>query len=567
MLVSLSIRDVVLITRLDLSFGAGLSVLTGETGAGKSILLDSLGLALGARADSGLVRAGAAKLSVVAQFDVPPTHPALAILAEHDLDGPAASGAEFLVLRRVVGADGRSRAYVNDQPASVGLLRRLGEALVEVHGQYDAHGLLDPALHGPLLDAQGGLDESLSACRLAWERWRAAARAHASMLRDLEQAQAHEEHVRATLEELEALAPRPGEEAQLAERRAALMHAEKVAEGMTGAFAALTEPADVDAALRAAQRCLERVADVAGQTVAPIMEGLERAAIEIAEVSAQLERANADIDLDPRHLDQVEERLFALRGLARKHGVTVDDLDGLTVRTRERLAALDASGEDVARLARAEQAAREGYLGAARTLSDARTTAARALDVAVAEELPPLKLDKARFLTHVDGLPERDWGPDGVDRVSFRVATNPGVEPGPIHKIASGGELARFMLALKVVLSRARPIPTLVFDEVDTGIGGATAAAVGDRLARLARGVQVLVVTHSPQVAAMGHHHWHVAKVADAAGATITSVAPLDDGQRREEIARMLSGATITAEARAAAETLLRTGAQTSAAC
>ncbi|MBB4267500.1 DNA repair protein RecN [Roseospira visakhapatnamensis] len=568
MLVSLSIRDVVLITRLDLSFGSGLSVLTGETGAGKSILLDSLGLALGARADSGLVRAGAGKLSVVAQFDVPPGHPVLDRLAEHDLDTPADSGAELLVLRRVVGADGRSRAYVNDQPASVGLLRRLGEIMVEVHGQYDTHGLLDPALHGPLLDAQGDLEAPLAACRDAWAQWRAAAHAHAAMLRDLEQTRAQEAQVRAILDDLEALAPSPGEDARLAERRTALMHAEKVAEGLSAALTALTQPADVDGALRAAQRSLERIAEVAGGTVAPIMEGLERAAIEVAEVLAQLERANADIDLDPRHLDQVEERLFALRGLARKHDVAVDDLAGLAERTRARLAALDAGGDDVAHLARAEQAARETYLGAARTLSDARAAAARALDAAVAAELPPLKLDKARFVTGLDSLPERDWGPDGLDRVTFLVATNPGADPGPIHKIASGGELARFMLALKVVVSRARPVPTLVFDEVDTGIGGATAAAVGDRLARLAREVQVLVVTHSPQVAAMGDHHWHVAKAADVAdSATVTTVTPLDDDQRREEIARMLSGATVTTEARAAAETLLRAGGRTPAAC
>jgi len=558
MLVSLSIRDVVLIARLDLTFAGGLSVLTGETGAGKSILLDSLGLALGARADSGLVRKGAGKLSVVAQFDLPPGHPALDILAEHDLDGPADSGQEYLVLRRVVGADGRGRAYVNDQPASVGLLRRLGGTLVEVHGQHDTHGLLDPAVHGPLLDGRGGLAEPLATCRDAWTRWRAAARAHAAALRDLDQSRAHEEQLRAMLAEMEALDPKAGEDAILAERRTALMHAEKVAEGLTGALSALTQPADVDAALRGAQRALERIAEVAGASVAPIMEGLERAAIEIAEVIAQLERASSDIDLDPRSLEQVEERLFALRGLARKHVVGVDDLPGLMDRTRVRLSDLEAGGADVARLAREEQVSREAYLSAARVLSDARAAAARDLDAAVAAELPPLKLDKARFVTRVDGLTEREWGPDGMDRVTFQVATNPGAEPGPIHKIASGGELARFMLALKVVVAQTRPVPTLVFDEVDTGIGGATAAAVGERLARLARDVQVLVVTHSPQVAAVGDHHWHVAKDSGPEGETATTVASLDDDARREEIARMLSGATITPEARAAADTLLQ---------
>ncbi|MBB4286660.1 DNA repair protein RecN [Roseospira goensis] len=560
MLVSLSIRDVVLIRHLDLTFGAGLGVLTGETGAGKSILLDSLGLALGARADSGLVRAGADRLSVTAAFEIPAGHPAHVLLAEQDLD----TGEETLVLRRTVSADGRSRARVNDQPASVGLLRRLGDTLVEVHGQFDSHGLLDPATHRGVLDAHGALTAPRADCRAAWEAWRAAARAHADARRDLAQAQAHEAELRAALEELEALNPKPGEDAGLAEMRARLMNGEKLAEGLNAALAALSQPADVDTALRAAQRALERLSDLAGATVAPIVEGLERAAIELAEVRNALDHAAADIDLDPRHLDQVEERLFALRGLARKHGVEPDALPALMEATRDRLAAVEGGGADVARLARAEQAARESYITAARALSDGRRAAAARLDRAVAAELPPLKLDKARFETRVDPLTERDWGPEGLDRVAFEVATNPGAAPGPIHKIASGGELARFMLALKVVLARASTVPTLVFDEVDTGIGGATAAAVGERLARLARDVQVLVVTHSPQVAATGHHHWRVEKSGsggDGEAGTETRVSVLSPEDRREEIARMLSGATITAEARAAATTLLQGGA------
>jgi len=562
MLVSLSIRDVVLIARLDLSFEGGLGVLTGETGAGKSILLDSLGLALGARADSGLVRPGADRLSVTAQFDIGPTHPIHAILSEQDMDG----GEDTLVLRRTVGADGRSRAWVNGQPASVGLLRRLGDTLVEVHGQFDTHGLLDSGTHQGVLDAHGGLDAAHAACRVAWERWRAAARLHADALRGLEQARAHEEQLRAILAELEALNPKPGEDAALAAKRARLMNGEKLVEGLNSALAALSEPADVERAIQSAQRALEKLEDLfgaegGGPALAAIAEGLDRAAIEVAEARNALDHAAADIDLDPGHLDQVEERLFALRGLARKHGVEVDELPALMDTARARLEALDSGGGDIARLARDEQATREAYLTTARTLSEGRTKAARTLDRAVATELPPLKLDKARFVTRVEALTERDWGPDGMDRVAFEVATNPGATPGPIHKIASGGELARFMLALKVVLARASTIPTLVFDEVDTGIGGATAAAVGERLARLAKDVQVLVVTHSPQVAATGRHHWRVEKSGDGQDGTVTRVVPLSDSDRREEIARMLSGAAITAEARAAAETLLRAGA------
>ncbi|KAA5604647.1 DNA repair protein RecN [Roseospira marina] len=560
MLVSLSIRDVVLIARLDLAFGVGLGVLTGETGAGKSILLDSLGLALGARADSGLVRAGAARLSVTARFEVPPNHPAYGVLADQGMETDAEADGEGLVLRRSVGADGRSRAWVNDQPASVGLLRRLGDTLVEVHGQFDTHGLLDPGTHRGVLDAHGALEPARDACHAAWDTWRTAARAHAAARRDLDQAQAHEDELRTILAELDALSPKPGEEAALAEKRTRLMHGEKLADGLNAALAALSEPGDVERAVQAAQRALDRLEDLGGPAIGPILEGLERAAIELAEARNALEHAAADLDLDPKHLDQVEERLFALRGLARKHGVEVDALPGLLVDVRAKLDALADGGGDIARLARAEQAAREGYQSAARTLSEGRTAAARALDAAVAVELPPLKLDKARFVTRVEPLEEREWGPDGLDRVAFEVATNPGATPGPIHKIASGGELARFMLALKVVLARASTIPTLVFDEVDTGIGGATAAAVGERLARLARDVQVLVVTHSPQVAATGHHHWRVEKGSEA-DATVTRVVPLAEGERREEIARMLSGASITAEARAAAETLLRAGA------
>jgi len=553
MLVRLSIRDVVLIERLDLTFESGLGVLTGETGAGKSILLDSLGLALGERADSGLVRAGAAQLAVTAQFELAPDHPAHALLDEQGFDAE-----DVLILRRVVSKDGRSRAFINDQPASVGLLRRIGDTLVEVHGQFDNHGLLNPATHRGVLDAYAAAGTALAACRTAYAAWKRAAEARAAAEADLRAAREEEETLRHAEEELAALDPRPGEEAELAERRTVLMNGEKLAEGLSAALQALEhDGVGIEAMIHTAQRHLGRIAEMADSTVAPVIEALDRAAVEAAEAYNLLDRTAGEIDLDPQHLEEVEERLFALRGLARKHGCTVDELPEVLDTLRRRLAALDDGGADLMRLAKEEQAARGAYLEAARALSKARRAAAADLDAAVARELGPLKLDKARFVTRIEDLDEDHWGADGLDRVAFEVATNPGAAPGPIHKIASGGELARFMLALKVVLARTSPIPTLIFDEVDAGIGGATAAAVGERLGRLAGDVaQVLVVTHSPQVAAKGDHHLRVAK-AETDGVVTTTVVPLSDAERREEVARMLAGETITDQARAAAASLM----------
>lgn len=550
MLVSLSIRDVVLIERLDLAFDGGLSVFTGETGAGKSILLDSLSLALGARADSGLVRHGAAQLAVIAEFDPPAIHPARSLLAAQDMD----IGAEPLVLRRVVTADGRSRAYVNDQPVSVGLLRKIGDELVEIHGQFDSHGLLDEATHLGVLDAFGALDRA--SIKAAWDSWRAAHKKRADAEALLARSRAEEEELRYTHDELAALAPRLGEEDELARRRALMMHGEKLVEAMNGALAQLTQQGDVEQSLRSAQRLLERVSDRAEGRLDGVIAALDRAALEAAEAVGLLERASADIDLDPGTQEKVEERLFALRATARKHNVAVDGLVALLEDLARRLDALEGGGGDLVRLAREEEAARTRYADAARALSKARAQAAHRLDKAVEAELPPLKLDKARFHTSVEALPESQWGADGLDRVAFLVSTNPGTPPGPLGKIASGGELSRFMLALKVVLAQTSPIPTMVFDEVDSGIGGAVAASVGERLARLGADVQVLVVTHSPQVAARGAQHYHVAK-REAAGTVTTSVAPLSNPQRREEIARMLAGETITDQARAAADSLM----------
>jgi DNA repair protein RecN (Recombination protein N) len=553
MLGSLSIRDVVLIEKLDLGFDGGLSVFTGETGAGKSILLDSLSLALGARADSSLVRHGAPQLSVIAEFDPPATHPARALLAEQDIDVDGAP----LLLRRVVSADGRSKAYVNDQPVSVGLLRKIGDELVEIHGQFESHGLLDPTTHGPVLDAFAGLSQPLKALADLWSGWRDAAKARIAAEDLLKRARAEEEDLRHAHDELAALAPKPGEEVELARTRSLLQHGEKLVEAMNAAQAALVSRGEVEAALRTAQRALERVAERAEGKLDPVIAALDRAALEAAEAIGLLERASADINLDPGRLDKVEERLFALRAAARKHATEVDRLAALKEDLARRLAALDGGGDDLARLARAEQAARAAYIEAARALSRARSEAAAHLDAAVAAELPPLKLDKARFSTRVAPLEESAWGPSGLDGIEFLVATNPGAPPASLGKVASGGELSRFMLALKVVLAKTQPTPTIVFDEVDSGIGGAVAAAVGDRLARLGCDLQVLVVTHSPQVAAQGTQHYRVAKHEAEPGKVLTVVECLTPSERREEIARMLAGENVTDQARAAADSLM----------
>lgn len=554
MLLSLSIRDVVLIDRLGATLEPGLSVLTGETGAGKSILLDSLGLVLGARGDTGLLRRGASQLAVAAEFDLARDHPARSLLDEHGISGDGST----IVVRRVIGADGRSRAAVDDQPVSVGLLKRLGQLLVEIHGQFESHGLLDPATHLGALDAFGGLETDAAGVAAAWAEWRAATEERRAAEAALAEDRKEEEWLRAMVAELDGLNPRPGEEIALAERRALLMNGEKLLEGLDGAYQALTRDGRVEAALQTARKTLERIADKAEGRVEPILAALDRATDEVADAAGLLEKASADVDLDPLHLERVEERLFALRAAARKHGVEVDGLDGLRQDFAERLAALDNGGEAVGRLAAAERAARSRYVEAARTLGRKRAAAAERLDAAVAGELPPLKLDKATFRTRIQPLDEPQWRESGVDAVSFAVSTNPGQAPGPLGRIVSGGELARFMLALKVVLARVQRVPTIVFDEVDSGVGGAVAAAVGERLARLAREVQVLVVTHSPQVAARADHHWRVTKEdAPGGGPPVTRLEALSDEARREEIARMLAGARVTDEARAAADSLL----------
>ncbi|MGH6982673.1 MAG: DNA repair protein RecN [Stellaceae bacterium] len=552
MLIGLSIRDVVLIDRLDLSFRPGLCVLTGETGAGKSILLDALGLALGVRAESGLVRRGAEQATVSAEFTLPAKHPARAALQ----DAGVTVDDDTLVLRRMVGGDGRSRAFIADQPVSVALLRQIGEALVEIEGQFAQRGLLDPATHRDALDAYGVGEADSRTLADAWQAWRAAVADHEAAAQRLQAAQAEEAFLRHAMTELDALDPKAGEETSLANERALMQNRERLTEALEAALAELAGERGGERALQAALRQIARVKDKAGGRFDGAAAALERAAVEAREAATALEDQTRMLSGDTNRLEQIEERLFALRALARKHNVSVDGLAGLRAEIGAKLGALEAGGDGVATLKRAVDTARETYLKAADKVSASRRVAAAKLDPAVMKELKPLKLEKARFATMLTALSEAEWGPHGRERIHFEVATNPGAPAGPLAKVASGGELSRFMLALKVVLARTSPVPTLVFDEVDSGIGGAVAAAVGDRLHRLGQELQVLVVTHSPQVAARGAHHWRVEK-SQAARKTSTRVEELSADARREEIARMLSGASITAEARAAAASLM----------
>lgn len=557
MLTALSIRDVVLIDRLDLAFGPGLTVLTGETGAGKSILLDSLGLALGARAEAGLVRVGAEQASVSASFAPPLGHPAAALLEEQGI-----APEDEIVLRRVLNRDGRSRATINDQPVGVALLRRTGQLLVEVQGQGDQAGLADPANHPTLLDAFGVDPAVRRKVREGWTAWQTARNAHRAAQDAIDQARRDEDWLRHATEELRALSPAEGEEEALAGERQRLQQGERRAEAIATALAEIAprdrRSASPAAALRAAGRALQRLSAPGQEDVpaGPALAALERAEEALAEAETLLSRLIHEAEHDPRLLEQAEERLFALRAAARKHAVPVAGLPTLLAELSDRLAALDLGTAEIAVLADAERTARARYEAAAGALTAARTAAAGRLATALMRELPPLKLDRARFVVDVQPMELARWNATGADQVRFLIATNPGAPPGALDRIASGGELSRLMLALKVVLAGGGTVPTLVFDEVDSGVGGATAAAVGERLARVADGLQVLVVTHSPQVAARGTTHMQVQKES-ARGRAETRVVPLDPAARREEIARMLAGETVTEAARAAADSLL----------
>jgi DNA repair protein RecN (Recombination protein N) len=551
MLTSLAIRDLVLIDRLELEFAPGLCVLTGETGAGKSILLDALGLALGGRGDRALVRSGAAQASVSAAFSYSTEAAAGRFLAEHGIEAE-----DQLVLRRVLSADGRSRAFVNDQPVSGGLLRRIGEELVEVHGQHEQQALLDPAIQRRLLDAYGELENLAIATRGAHESWRQAEQERLAVAAEVDRATREEDYWRHMLAELEELAPAPGEEAMLADTRTRLMNREKLGQAIAEALAVLRGQGGIEARLATAQRAIERVTPSATTLLEPVAAALERTRVELEEAGGLLDQASRALERDGDRLESVEERLFALRATARKHRVPVDELAALREQIARRVESIEASGQRLTLAIGAAAEARTEFDASARRLSAAREATARRLARAVLGELAPLKLDKARFQARLKPLPEAEWSAAGAERVGFEIATNPGQDLAPLARIASGGELARLMLALKVVLAGVDSTPCLVFDEVDTGIGGATADAVGERLARLSRVVQVLVVTHAPQVAARADHHFRVEKTVRGGRATVTAHC-LGMAGRREEIARMLAGATITEAARAAAESLI----------
>ncbi len=554
MLVRLSIRDIVLIDALDLDFGPGLTTLTGETGAGKSILLDAFVLALGGRGDASLVRAGCEQGQVTAVFDLPADHPAHLAAREFGL-----SSEDELVLRRVQAADGRTRAFVNDQPATAQALRAIGGELVEIHCQHDDRALVDPNAHRALVDAHGGLAGQAGDVRAKYGAWQAARRALAEEEARIAKARAEADYLRHAHEELTKLGPQEGEEEALAERRLFMQRAEKVATDIRDALAAFADERAPAAEIAQTARRLERRLTQAQNILEPPARALAQAVDALGLAEQALEQALAETRFDPAELERVEERLFALRGAARKYQVPVPDLPRLAAKFADDLAALDASEARLVALGKAREAAKADYDEAARALSAARRKAAKKLDALVDAELGPLKLEGAHFSTQITSDPE-NAGPEGIDRIEFWVQTNPGSRPGPLTKVASGGELARFMLALKVVLADRGSAPTLVFDEIDTGVGGAVAHAIGQRLARLATRAQVLAVTHAPQVAARASRHLRISKGAQAKGKekrVATRVAVLAEGERREEIARMLSGAAITDEARAAAMRLL----------
>ncbi|WP_299647021.1 DNA repair protein RecN [uncultured Jannaschia sp.] len=546
MLRSLDIRDMLIIDRLSLEFGAGLNVLTGETGAGKSILLDSLGFVLGWRGRAELVRQGAAQGEVTAAFDLPRDHAAREVLDRHGL------GAEDdeLLLRRINTPDGRKTAWVNGTRVSGEVLRALSDTLLELHGQHDDRGLLDVNGHRALLDAFAGADPS--AVRRAWSGLAAARRALREAEAQRDAARAEEDFLRHAVDELERLDPKPREEEELDTRRRVMQGAERIREDVARALQAIG-PQGAEGQMMDATRWLDGAAEGAGETLNDALEALNRAMIELGEAQAGVESCLDALTFDPSELEAAEERLFAIRALARKHGVFADDLPALAIELRGRLDLLDASEGGLARLAQAEKAAAAEYDAAAAELSDLRRAAATRLDAAMQAELAPLRMERATFKTKVANAAA---GPDGADTVAFEVATNPGAPSGPLDKIASGGELSRFLLALKVCLTGGDRSRTLIFDEIDRGVGGATADAVGRRLKALADGGQVLVVTHSPQVAALGAHHWRVEKKV-ANDATLSTVTPVAATDRIDEIARMLAGDSITDAARGAARALL----------
>lgn len=554
MLARLSIRDIVLIERLDIEFSRGLAVLTGETGAGKSILLDAFALALGGRGDAGLVRHGVEQGQVTAVFDLAKGHPALAILRDNGFDDDSGE----MILRRVQFADGRTRAFINDQAISVQTMKAVGAALVEIHGQHDERALVDAATHRRLLDAFAGLEKDVTALETLWDARKTAYAALETHRANMERAARDADYLRHAADELKKLNPKDGEESKLAERRTGMMHGEKIAADLREAQEAVSGHHSPISSLAAAVRRLERRAGSSPSLVEPAVKAIDVAINALEEADQHLAAALIAADFDPAELERIEERLFALRGAARKYSTPVDGLAALAAKYFADVATIDAGAGQLKGLESAASEADKKYSAAASKLSAARIKSAEKLNKAVIAELGPLKLERAKFITQVDSDAATP-GPHGIDRVEFWVQTNPGTRPGPMMKVASGGELSRFLLALKVVLSDKGSAPTLVFDEIDTGVGGAVADAIGARLARLAGKVQVMAVTHAPQVAARADQHLLISKDAlDKGKRVATRVNTLAEDHRREEIARMLAGAEITAEARAAAERLLK---------
>ena len=551
MLTRLSIRNIVLIEGLDLVFTGGLGVLTGETGAGKSILLDALGLVLGNRAETGLVRAGEDQASVTASFEFAALPlPIREILGDA---GVEVEPGEPLILKRRLKADGGSKAFINDQPVGAALLRDLAAHLVELHGQHDDRGLVNPRGHRALVDRYAGADGA--GVEAAWRDWQASEQALAAARAAVVQASTDQDLLLAHLAELTALAPEVGEEAALAEARATMQKGERLSGDLAELQHLWTGSDSALASLRSAGRRLDRIA-TEHPLLAEALAALDRAVIEATEAEESLARASEALSHDPQSLDRIETRLFELRALARKHSCQVDDLPARMLAMRSALDAIEGGEAELGALERAAREAGLNYRARAESLSIARVEAAQRLDGAVAGELAPLRLDAARFRTAVTRLGEDRWGPSGIDTVEFLISTNPGADFAPLNKIASGGELSRFILALKVALAEQGGAATVIFDEIDRGVGGAVASAIGERLARLASGGQLLAVTHSPQVAARGGTHYVIAKSSEGT-VTRTSVELLDSAGRQEEIARMLSGAEITSEARAQADRLL----------
>ncbi len=552
MLRSLNINNVVLIDRLDIDFTSGFGVLTGETGAGKSILLDSLGLVLGKRAETSLIRRGTDKLAVTAVFDNITNEELKNLLVENEIEVT-----DELMIKRTLSNTGVGKIFVNDQPVSAKLLKDIGKYLVEIHGQFDNQGLLNPVNHLSVLDEFGGYDDLLSATKNAFAKYREAKQKRIIAENNIAKAKEDEDNLRHWIKELEQIAPRVGEIEELQTRRQELMHAEKIIENLQYAYAALTQGQDVASSLRAAQNGVDKANTYVDGKYDEIYGALDRALIEVSDAVDRIESASSDIALNSNEQAEVASRIFTLKDLARKHGVDVDNLAETLENFKNQLNSIEMGEDGLKALHQDEEAKRQIFVVAAHNIHQARSTVAAKLDALVMAELPPLKMERAKFVTQINLREEGTWNELGGDDVCFTVATNPNSPQGPINKIASGGELARFMLALKVNLAASSSIPTMIFDEVDAGIGGAVAQAVGERLARLGKEVQVLVVTHAPQVAALGDSHFKVAKHTEN-DITTTTVYQLSALERQEEIARMLAGETISDEARAAALQLMK---------